>query len=189
MTRPAVLHLLRHGEVELAGRMLGRTDSPATAAGIASCVEQAADLGVVRIISSDLMRATACADAIAAGKCIVSRDSRWRELEFGAWDGLAAADIDAAALARFWDDPDAHPPPGGERWSMLVSRVAAAVANLPPEPTLVVTHGGAIRAALATLCGFSLSQLWAFDLPCASLLSLSVWPGLRPSAQITGLRR
>jgi len=55
------------------------------------------------------------------------------------------------------------------------------------EPTLVVAHGGAMRAALALLCGFTQSQLWAFDLPYGALLSLRAWPGPPRSAQIMGL--
>ena len=86
-------------------------------------------------------------------------------------------------LVRAYDVP----PPGGESWSALVARVAAAIDELAPVPTLVVTHGGAMRAALHILCGFDQRQLWAFDLPYAARLSLNVWPGERPSAQIAGL--
>jgi alpha-ribazole phosphatase len=90
-------------------------------------------------------------------------------------------------LTAFWVDPDAHAPPGGERWSALHARVRAALAELPGSDVLVVTHGGAMRAALAVLCGFAREQAWAFDLPYAALLSLRVWPGARPTAQIVGL--
>lgn len=182
------LHLLRHGEPEIAGRMLGRTDCPATAAGIAACVEQANDLDVEAIVSSDLIRARTAAEAIGRTLGLsVTIDHRWRELDFGAWDGLSSAEIDSDALGRFWSDPDAHAPPDGERWSALLARVAEAIGALPPRPTLVVTHGGAMRAALAHLCGFEQRQLWAFELPYAALLSLRVWPGEPPSAQIAGL--
>lgn len=177
------LHLLRHGEPELTGRMLGRTDSPATARGIAACVGQAAGLSVTRRIASDLSRARACAEAIGPAEV----DPRWRELDFGDWDGLAASNIDPEAMRRFWDDPDAAPPPGGERWSDLVVRVRAAIADLPSEPTLVVTHGGAIRAALHVLCGFDLRACWSFALPYAALVTLEVWNGAPRSAQVTGL--
>jgi len=177
------LHLLRHGEPELTGRMLGRTDSPATPQGIAACVARAAGLAVTRRISSDLSRARACAEAIGP----TDVDPRWRELDFGAWDGLAAAEIDAGALGRFWDDPDGAPPPGGERWSALVARVAAAIADLPPEPTLIVTHGGAMRAVLHALCGFDARAVWSFALPYASLVTLAVWDGAPRTAQVTGL--
>ncbi|MET4898201.1 histidine phosphatase family protein [Sphingomonadaceae bacterium jetA1] len=177
------LHLLRHGEPELTGVMLGRTDSPATAQGIAACVARAEGLAVARRISSDLSRARACAEAI--GPATV--DPRWRELDFGAWDGLPPDSIDPAARARFWDDPDANPPPEGERWSDLVARVGAAIAELPPEPTLVVTHGGAMRAALAALCGFDAHTVWGFALPYSSLLTLEIWEGAPRTAQVTGL--
>lgn len=184
-----LLHLLRHGTPALPGRLMGRTDCPSTAEGVAACVEQAQDLECARLITSDLIRARAAADAIGATAGLRGTiDPRWRELDFGAWDGLAPAAIDPAAMAAFWDDPDANPPPDGERWSHLTDRVRAGIADLSPVPTLIVTHGGAMRAALACLCGFGQRETWALDLPYAALLSLRVWPGERPLAQIIGLR-
>ena len=178
------LYLMRHGETALAGRMVGHLDCDVLTSGVADCARQAAGLDVERIVASDLMRARRSAEAV--GRTAI--DPRWRELDFGAWDGCAASELPSDALGRFWDDPDANPPPGGERWSALVARVAAAIADLPPVPTLIVTHGGPMRAALHHLCGFSIAQCCAFDLPCASLLSLSVWDGDVRTAQITGLR-
>lgn len=182
------LHLLRHGAPATPGLLMGRTDDAPTADGIAACAAQAETLGIERLIASDLRRCQAAGEAIgrAAGlPCAV--DARWRELDFGDWDGKAAGAVDRDALGRFWGDPDAHPPPGGERWSALVARVAAAIGGLAPVPTLVVTHGGAMRAALHILCGFDQRQLWAFDLPYAALLSFRVWPGEPRRAQIEGL--
>lgn len=182
-----LLHLMRHGTPERAGTLLGRTDSAVTPDGLAACVAQAADLGVEAIISSDLIRASDCAAGIAATKGMsATTDPRWRELDFGAWDGLAPAVIDPAALAAFWDDPDANPPPAGERWSSLTGRVAAACTAIT-VPTLVVTHGGAIRAALAVLCGFEQRQTWAIDLPYTAVLTLRLWHDPVPAAQIVGL--
>ncbi|MFZ5700701.1 MAG: histidine phosphatase family protein [Pseudomonadota bacterium] len=187
------LHLLRHGEPEGAGALIGRTDAAPKAAGIAACVDQALDLAAEVLsevlVASDLSRARLAGEAIGRATGVpLAIDPRWRELDFGAWDGMTPVDIDKAALARFWDDPDAHAPPGGECWSVLVHRVSAAIADLAPRPTLIVTHGGAMRAALAVLCGFDVRQAWAFDLPYNSLLSLRVWPGANPAGQITGLR-
>ncbi|RJG56188.1 histidine phosphatase family protein [Sphingobium terrigena] len=183
------LHLLRHGEPEGAGRLLGRSDARPTSAGIAACVERACGLAVHGLISSDLQRASKAARAIGGSLGLpVTIDPRWREMDFGAWDGLATTQIDNAALGRFWTNPDANPPPDGETWSTLVKRVTAAIDALPSRPTLAVTHGGAMRAALAALCGFDHRQVWAFDLPYAALLSLKLWRGDAPSAQIIGLR-
>lgn len=182
------LHLLRHGAPERPGLLMGRGDGAPAAEGIAACVARAEDLRVEHLVTSDLQRCGLAADAIGARLGLTPAiDPRWRELDFGDWDGQPASAIAPDALGRFWNDPDACPPPGGERWSSLVARVSAALDELAPRPTLVVTHGGAIRAALHRLCGFDQPQLWAFELPYGALLSLDVWPGERPGARITGL--
>jgi alpha-ribazole phosphatase len=185
---PFVLHLLRHGEPEIAGRMMGRTDVAPTRPGIQACVDQIGDLGTEAIVSSDLGRARLAGEAIGRALGLpLAIDPRWRELDFGDWDGRAASEIDQVALGAFWSDPDVNPPPAGERWSSLIARVAAAIGDVRPCTTLVVTHGGAMRAALAHLCGFEQRQLWAFELPYAAMLSLKVWPGEPRSAQIAAL--
>lgn len=183
-----VLHLLRHGAPETPGLMLGHSDPAPTEGGVQHCVDRSASIHFSTIITSDLQRSATAAQAIGitTGRP-VTHDPRWRELDFGAWDGLAPGQVDQRALGHFWYDPDANPPPGGERWSSLTARVGAALADLAPVPTLVVTHGGAMRAVLAVLCGFEQRHIWSIDLPYAALLSLRVWPGETLSAQITGL--
>lgn len=182
------LHLLRHGAPQTPGLLLGHTDMPPGAEGIAACVEQMSEIPFAALVSSDLARAALAAHAIGVQRALpVRRDARWRELDFGAWDGLAVHEVDTDAMAAFWNDPDANPPPEGERWSALVNRVSAALDDIVAQDTLVVTHGGAIRATLANLFGFGQRQLWAFDLPCGALLSLKVWPGTPRQAQIVGL--
>lgn len=187
MSAPVLLHLLRHGAPELTGTLLGRTDNAVTAQGLADCARRVVGLDIATVISSDLIRARACAETIARDRGLdVTVDPRWRELDFGAWDGHAPATIDPTALSAFWDDPEANPPPGGERWSSLTARVGLACRDLT-TPTLVVTHAGAMRATLATLCGFSQAQTWSIDLPYAALLSLRVWREPSLAAQIVGL--
>ena len=183
-----LIHLLRHGPPLRPGLLHGHGDEPPAApdGGLAGAVP--ADISIGAVVTSDLRRARAGADSLARARGLaVTVDSRWRELDFGAWDGTAPEQLDAAALAQFWDDPDANPPPGGERWSELVARVGQAMAALPPD-TLVVTHGGAMRAATAVLTGLDYRQLWAFDLPYAALLSVRIWPTTPLSGQIVGLR-
>lgn len=182
------LHLLRHGAPERPGLLTGRTDSAPTPEGIAACVEHVSDLPFEALIASDLSRSRLTAQAIGKAHAMpVLTDARWRELDFGEWDGLEASLIDPERIGQFWNDPDAFPPPGGERWSGLTSRVAVAIDDIPARDTLVVTHGGAMRAALSVLLGFDHLQLWAFDLPYGALLSLRVWPDAPRSAQIVGL--
>lgn len=187
--KPFSLHLLRHGATADGGRFNGRTDVAPSPSGIRACLDQAADLRFDLVVSSDLSRCAVAAQRIAEVHGAPLRlDPAWRELDFGRWDGVHPGDVDPAALSRFWGDPDLHPPEGGERWSDLVRRVGEAVSNLERQSTLVVAHGGSIRAALAHLCGFDVRQLWAFQIGNASLLSIEIWPGDGGAAQIVGLR-
>lgn len=181
------VHLMRHGAPQVPGRLLGHLDMPPREDGIALCVERAQRLSFERVVTSDLMRARAPGAIIAEARGVHHAvDPRWRELYFGAWEGVDPAALPEADLARFWDDPDAFPPPDGERWGDLCARVGDGLRALA-EAALVVSHGGAMRAAMAELCGFDARQCWAVDLPYGAVLSLRLWPGERLSGQIVGL--
>lgn len=182
-----VLHLLRHGVTEAEGRLIGRTDAAPLAEGMALCAARVAGLAVEGVIHSDLARTRVPAERIAAAHALAPHpDPRWRELDFGSWDGQPFDAIDGKALAAFQSDPAHHLPPGGEAWPALVARVSAALDAID-RPTLVVTHGGAMRAAIASLCAIDFPQLWNIALPHAALLSLRVWPGTPRIGQIIGL--
>lgn len=180
-----LVHLMRHGIPVVPNLLLGQRDDAALPSGTARCVAAAEGLAFDRVLSSDLVRALDPATKIAAARGLPHAvDARWRELDFGTWTGLAPSQVDPGAYTKFWDDPEACPPPEGERWSQLCARVDAALAGIDAA-SLVVTHGGAMRAALATLFHMEHRQVWAFDLPYSCVLSLRVWPG--EAAQIVGL--
>lgn len=182
-----VVHLLRHGPTEAEGRLIGSVDAAPRIEGVAACVARAAGLAVDAVRSSDRARTLVPAGQIAAALGVTPEvDPGWRELDFGAWDGAALAAIDAGALAAFQADPARHTPPGGESWAALQARIADALAVIE-RPTLVVTHAGAMRAALAVLCAVDFPQLWNIALPHAALLSLRIWPGTPRIGQIIGL--
>lgn len=181
------LHLMRHGAPVGAGRLLGRSDTAPRPQGVEACLARASGLAFGQVISSGLARASTPAEAIAQAHGVEHIvDPRWQELDFGDWDGADPAAIASPRLDAFWDDPDANPPPGGESWSALVARVGAAIDGLG-APTLVLTHAGAMRAALTCLLGLTYRQGWTLDLPYGALLSLRVAPGRLRFAQITGL--
>lgn len=190
---PWPLWLLRHGTPEQTGTLLGWTDSPLSGKGVREVeahVRRLGDQGLQRIVTSDLARCRTTAALIARRLAMaVSEDARWRELNFGAWDGLLPEKIAPDCLARFQADPDQNPPPGGERWQDFRVRVGEALDALEPRPTLIVAHGGSIRAALSVLLGWSLEHCWAFDLPCGALLRLNLWETRPRTAQLTGLFR
>ncbi|HET6538230.1 MAG TPA: histidine phosphatase family protein [Sphingopyxis sp.] len=187
MSGSIALHLLRHGAPETPGLLLGHQDMPASEAGAAACAAKAEPLSFDHILSSDLSRCTTSAARIAATrKMVFSTDSRWRELDFGSWDGLPPDHVAAERLHQFWADPDAHAPPQGERHADLVARIACALDDLanttalpdassPDRSILVITHGGAMRAALQHLLGWSYRQCWSINLPYACRLSLRLW--------------
>lgn len=178
------LHLLRHGEVEGAGLLLGQTDPAPLPQGLSLCGARAQGLAIDGVVTSDLARARLAAEAIARERDLPCRsDTRWREMHFGDWDGADPAALPRGALAPFYDDPEANPPPGGERWSALRARVGEALREIE-QPTLIVTHAGAIRAVLAVLFGFDHRQVWALALPYGALLSLRVEGDF---TQITGV--
>lgn len=85
-------------------------------------------------------------------------DVRWREFDFGAWDGLTWEQIVERA-PELRDLPstaaDRFRPPGGETYSHVRARVAQALADLETTAghVLIVTHAGPLHAALDILVG------------------------------------
>lgn len=189
--KPFDLHLLRHGPPLRTGLMLGHHDEPAAPGAHSALIDHAQGLGTAEVVSSDLSRASDGARAIADARALPLRiDPRWRELDFGEWDGKPPAALDPRQLRDFWSDPDTNPPPDGERWSDLLGRVGNAIAELD-RPSIVVSHAGAMRAAVSVLTGLDHRAVWAFDLPYGALLTIHVWrgEGSEPaSGQIVGLR-
>lgn len=148
------LYLVRHGETDWnrARRIQGRTDIPLNATGR----EQARLTGmlltrrpITRIYASPLSRAFETATIIAAELGLPEPDRREALLErdYGAAEGLDFHEID-----RLY--PPGTPVPGRESRDEVAARVVPALqaiaADHLDESIVVVSHGGAIRAALQT---------------------------------------
>lgn len=157
--------LVRHGETvgESSIRYHGRNDVPLNDVGI----EQMRRVGEAlrqrrfdHVYTSTLSRSVVAADLIAPG---VPRTavSGFDEINFGDWEGLTAAEIEArdAALFRQWRaDHAAFTFPGGDSVIGFRRRVAGSFGALRPtlpEHTLIVVHKGVIAAILADLLGES----------------------------------
>jgi probable phosphoglycerate mutase len=161
----AILFLVRHGETDwnAAGRWQGQTDVPLNGRGREQAVEVAVRLraeGIASVASSDLLRARATAELVAAklGLVVNHLDPALRERRFGCFEGLTREEVAARfpeAWARYLEDPGPAPP-GGETREELVGRLLPAVASAAarlPGPLLVVMHGGAMRALLSDHVG------------------------------------
>jgi alpha-ribazole phosphatase len=180
------IDLLRHGETQGGSRFRGRSDDPLTATGweqMWAAVDQPHQEGDWdAIIASPLARCADFARALSRRQDIpLTLDPRLAELDFGDWEGQTAADLlttDAEALGRFWADPLAHPPPGGEPLLVFQARVLAAWNELLRQDrgdrTLVVSHGGVIRIILCQVLGFPLVRLLELNVGHASLTGIHV---------------
>lgn len=127
------------------------------------------------VVSSDLARARATADAIAGPRPRLPPDPRLREIHFGAWEGLTATEAEArdpGLMRAFWDGAAAAP--GGEGWAEMAARVRVAVTALAGPPDLiVVAHFGVILAALQWAQGVEARAVLAQPIAPLSLTEIA----------------
>ena len=145
--------LVRHGETLLnVARTLQPADTPLSPTGLAQAAAVArrlADLGVGAIVSSDLPRARATADAIASATGLpVAETPLLQERNFGDLRGQSYDHLGFNPLTM----TDA--PPHGESSDAFFQRVARAFDDAVQrqrglaKPLVVVTHGLVIHAML-----------------------------------------
>lgn len=175
--------LLRHGEVEGGSRFRGHTDDPLTPAGLAQMYAALADSDRWdRVISSPLIRCAEFASAFARQSSLpLTFDTRLKEIHFGRWEGRSAAELmteDPEALARFWRDPDAYPPPSGESLAHFRARVLDVwndiLSAYADQHVLIVTHGGVIRVLLCHVFQVSVSRWHEFEVTHGQLHSVHI---------------
>lgn len=105
---------------------------------------------VDRIVTSPLRRCRRLADALGAERGLpVEIDARLAEMDFGGWEGLAWDAVPRAEVDAWAADLHGYRPGGGEGVTALAARVGAALVDYGGGETLLVTHMGVIRAALA----------------------------------------
>jgi len=186
----SLLLLLRHGPTGAgrAGAPLGRLDLPVDPAGQARWPQVRAELltlGLERVLCSDLARAREHALDLGLPCRILP-----------AWDGLPWAGITGAEA--FFQDPVATAPPGGEAFAACAARALAALREgLEDRPTLVLAHGGPLRAILADHLGLPLDRALDLAWEPFGLTRLERYPGGRavlryhnrplPSAAASGI--
>jgi alpha-ribazole phosphatase len=173
-----VVDLVRHGEVAGGSCFRGSKDDPLTTNGRKSMESTLRKLAPWdKIITSPLIRCHKVASTIAKQYSIpLMVEEGFSEICFGEWEGKTAKQImesDSEALKLFWQNPDKHSPPGGEKTAEFKKRVMInwgeqTEANNGSHK-LLITHGGVIRAILADILGLSLAGSFALDVPLASV--------------------
>jgi broad specificity phosphatase PhoE len=161
-----LLTVVRHGRTAWndAGRFQGHTDIPLDDEGRAQAQRLAVELRAERFdaaFASDLLRARETAEVILGERAAeLVLDARWREMRFGAWEGLTWPEIEQrhpelrerAAKPRFFT------PDGGESFDELCARVESATRDLVRASeeranVLVATHAGPLHALLRVALG------------------------------------
>lgn len=181
MTERVHILLLRHGETEGGARYRGATDDRLTATGWRQMqAAVATETGWTQLVSSPLARCTEFARALAQERSVRLRvDPRWREIDFGDWEGLTAEEIARRwpqDYARFLSNPWAHGPPAGESMHDFEQRVLAAWRELLAEcrPTLLVSHGGPLRIVLCHALGLPRAEFLRLQIPHGAIYRLTV---------------
>lgn len=152
---------VRHGPTKADG-LIGWTDVPADLSDTDRVARLAAYLPDAPVISSDLLRAAATADAILGDRRRLDHDPDLRELHFGAWEARPFKDLFAEAgeeLRLFYDAPGDTRPPAGESWNDITARVTVAVDRLLSghggTDVIVVAHMGTILTQVQRALGLS----------------------------------
>lgn len=179
------IDLLRHGACEGGHIYRGRTDVALSAQGWQQ-MEQAlgAGGGWQTVVTSPLLRcrvfAEHCANRLQLPLVI---SDELQEINFGAWEGQLVQDVQRAhpeLLARYYADPQAVTPPGGESTLDAQQRIVrgwrALLREHAGEHLLLVCHGGVIRLLLSHLLDMPLHASARLYVPYASLSRVEVYP-------------
>jgi broad specificity phosphatase PhoE len=162
-----LLYLVRHGETDwnAEGRWQGHTDIALNERGrvqARAVAEAMRHVPLAGIVSSDLCRARETAQIIGdrLGLAIAFVDPTLRERAFGPFEGLTREEcvLLHSEAWRAWRE-DQVAPEGAENPAVLAARVAVGLRRVAEEVArddagaLVVTHGGALRTAVAVVLG------------------------------------
>jgi len=169
------LLIVRHGETEwnAAGRIQGHTDiglSDKGAEQARSLGQRLAGLSIDAAYSSDLKRTSETARLALGDRGIdLNETPLLREYHKGAFEGMTLSEIQTqfpSEYPKYVEKNLDYAPEGGESTRVVSARMAEIInqikANHLDETVLVVSHGGALRAAMVSLLGMPLEGNWSF---------------------------
>jgi len=188
---PNRLFLVRHGEVEMVGRLYGQMDVALSERGrrqSLELVERLRPYPLDAVYSSDLGRALFAAELVAADRGLEVRvRPALRERFFGDWQGKTWDEIEAISPELFQsykrDFLSVHPPGGGETYREVRERVLPVVEEMvgagEGRNVLAVAHAGVIRVILAEALGMPLRNLFRIALDPVGLSLVEYHPNGR----------
>jgi len=187
-----IVDLLRHGEPVGGRRYRGQTDDPLSDKGWKQMWTAVAGQQPWQVIvTSTLSRCREFAWALGESAAIpVCDDARFREISFGAWEGLTAAEVcadDPDRLNNYLNDPVNHAPPDAEPLADFYSRVVdgweALLREHDGKQVLIVAHAGVIRAVTAHILGMPGENLYRLQVANAAISRIRMDAGRHPVLQ------
>ena len=169
------LLIVRHGETEwnAEGRIQGHTDiglSENGAQQARSLGQRLADRQIDVAYSSDLKRTSETARlALGDRNVVLNETPRLREYHKGIFEGMTLTEIQTQfpdEYPKYLEKDLSYAPEGGETTRDVSTRMASIIQEIKAkhldETVLVVSHGGALRAAMVSLLGMPLEGNWSF---------------------------
>ncbi|MEP2531849.1 histidine phosphatase family protein [Shimia sp.] len=177
------LYLVRHGPTH-AKTMVGWSDLPADLSDTAA-IQRLSDFlpDQAVMISSDLSRASATADALQKSHTRLPHDTDLREIHFGDWELRNFADIEATDPERiraYWETPGDVRPPNGESWHEVTARVDRAIDRVitahPGQDIIAVAHFGVILSQVQRAERLTAYEAFSHRIDNLSVTSVSINP-------------
>ena len=188
---PTRLYLVRHGQVAdgHTDRYHGNNDIGLSDKGVRQFEDLAAQLAGVPlagVYASDLTRALTGAQIINRGReAPLQIIPEFREIHFGAWEGLSFDEIAArypAELEARFRDLTSFRIPGGESLLDVSSRVLPRLGEIInrhlEEAIIIVAHAGVNRVILSEALGLPLDHLFRLDQNYGCLNIIDYFPDL-----------
>ncbi len=175
------LFLVRHGPTH-AKTMVGWSDLPADLSDGAAIDRLAAFLpDDALVISSDLIRASATADAIQQNRTRLPHDPELREIHFGDWELKTFGEIEAQDpdhIRAYWEEPGEVRPPGGESWNEVSARVDRAIDRLitahAGKKLVIVVHFGVVLTQIQRTEQLTASEVFSNRIDNLSVTSIKI---------------
>jgi broad specificity phosphatase PhoE len=177
------VYLVRHGPTH-AKTLVGWSDLPADLSDTAALARLDAYLpSDAVIISSDLSRAKATADAIQGERRRLPHDPDLREINFGDWELQRFDEIkDQEHLRASWETPGEISPPNGESWNDIRARVNTVVDRLVTRQVeansgadiVIVAHFGVILTQVQRAAGITAYQAFGHKIDNLSVTDVQI---------------
>ena len=183
------IFMVRHGETvwNVEGRIQGHSDIKLSEKGrqqAQALARRLSDVTFDAAYCSDLSRTTETGQIILEGRSVpLQRTPELREYNKGVFEGLTAQEYKAKYPdlyeASLVNDLD-FAPTGGETIRQASARMGAFIGGVqrqhPEGTTLIVGHGGSLRAAIVALLALPLEANWKFAMGICALSVIATYP-------------